>query len=296
MGTFVTIDVVDDGQATERTLAEREDAVARAFSWFRTLEATCTRFDPNSELMQLAAAAGRPVSVSPLLFEAVRFALEVASDTDGAFDPTVGRTMESRGFNREHRTGETVQSPIGAGDQPVTFRDVEIDERTHSITLHQPLILDLGAIVKGLAVDMAARELAALRNFAIYAGGDLYLSGTNARREPWAIGIRHPRDEAAIFEAVRVSDAAVCTSGDYERRSPADGGAHIVDPRDGRPASRAASVTVIAPTALVADALATAAFVLGPEDGLRLLARQGVEGLIVTPDLARHATGGFGRV
>jgi thiamine biosynthesis lipoprotein len=85
-----------------------------------------------------------------------------------------------------------------------------------------------------------------------------------------------------------VSGRAVCTSGDYERRASA--GHHLLDPRTGQPASGAASVTVVAATAMLADALATAAFVLGPDAGLRLLDRHGVGGVIVTPALERFST------
>src|SRR5262249_39973612 len=92
----------------------------------------------------------------------------------------------------------------------------------------------------------------------------------------------------------RVSNCAVCTSGDYERRSAsADGGHHILDPRTGQSANAVASATVIAPTAMLADALATAAFVLGPEDGIQLLERLGIDGLIITPSLEQYATQGM---
>ena len=85
------------------------------------------------------------------------------------------------------------------------------------MTLHRPLLLDLGAVAKGLAIDMAARELQPFENFAIDAGGDLYFGGCNAAGEPWSVGIRHPRGDG-LLDTLRVSDAAVCTSGDYERR------------------------------------------------------------------------------
>ena len=112
--------------------------------------------------------------------------------------------------------------------------------------------------------------------------------------EPWSVGIRHPRDEHKLIDTMRVSNTAVCTSGDYERASA--NGHHLIDPVTREPAAALASATVIAPTAMVADALATAAFVLGPEEGLRLLERQRVEGLLLTAELDRHATRGFGRV
>ena len=100
-------------------------------------------------------------------------------------------------------------------------------------------------------------------------------------------------DEHEIIELLAVSDTAVCTSGDYERRSPADGGHHILDPRTGEPAAELSSVTVLAASAMVADALATAAFVLGPVQGLALLERHAVRALMVTPSLERFATAGM---
>jgi thiamine biosynthesis lipoprotein len=88
----------------------------------------------------------------------------------------------------------------------------------------------------------------------------------------------------------------VCTSGDYERRissDDGDDGHHIIDPRTRASATESASVTVVAPSAMVADALATAAFVLGPADGLEILERHGVDGLMITRALERFATRGM---
>ena len=149
-------------------------------------------------------------------------------------------------------------------------------------------------MAKGLAVDAAARELQPLSDFAIDAGGDLYLGGRNPDGLPWSIGIRHPRLDTALIDLLQVSNQAVCTSGDYERIAP-NGAAHILDPRSGGSATISASVTVVASTALAADALATAAFVLGPARGLELLIRHGAEALIVTPELERFETPGLPR-
>ena len=290
MGTCATIQVVgDDGDA--RNIADREAAIARAFGWFRRIEECCSRFEPGSEVSKLASHVGVPIPVSDIVFEAVQFAIAVAEDTAGAFDPTVGADMERRGFNREHRTRVLVRSGIDTIGT-VSYRDVQLDSADRTITLRRPLVLDLGAVAKGLAIDMAARELAPFTNFAIDAGGDLFLAGTRGGGAPWTAGIRHPRRDGELIDVVRVSNRAVCTSGDYERRG--DGNAsHILDARTGRDASALASVTVVAPTALLADALATAAFVLGPVDGIALLERHGVDGLLVTPSLDRHATRDF---
>ena len=278
LGTVVTISIVGATGAP--------DAIDRAFQWFRDVEARCSRFDPHSELMQLTERPGVAVPASDLLFEAVRFALAVAEQTDGAFDPTIGHRMETRGFNREHRSGAVVHTAIDPpGD--VSYRDVECDADAKTITLRRPLILDLGAVAKGLAIDMAARELRPFRDFAIDAGGDLYLGGRNQHGAPWSVGIRHPRRDRALIDSLLVSDKAVCTSGDYER------GDHILDPRIGHSPTACASVTVIAPTAMLADALGTAAFVLGPEAGLALFDRHGVDGLILTSALERYETAGL---
>jgi thiamine biosynthesis lipoprotein len=287
MGTIVSFRVVRRAPRAAH-LADVEAAIDRAIAWFGRVEAACSRFDEASEVRRLAARVGGPVEVSTILCEATQFALAVADGSGGAFDPTIGADLEAMGFDREYRTGARVRSGI-TPDRDVSYRDVHVDAARGTITLHRPLVLDLGGVAKGLAIDLAARELAPLEDFAIEAGGDLYAAGHNADDEPWAIGIRHPHDPETLFETLRVSNAAVCTSGDYERRV-ADGH-HLVDARTRRPAGALASVTVVAPTAMVADALGTAAFVLGPIDGVRFLERHGVDGFVVTPALERFSTG-----
>jgi len=279
MGTIATIEVVGRDSA--------ETAVDIAFEWFRRIEACCSRFDAASELSQLSSKIGSPVALSAILYEAVQFAIAVAEETGGAFDPTVGSRMEAAGFNREYRTGRRVQAAVDAGDS-VSYRDVLLDPAQKTITLLRPMVLDLGSVAKGLAVDMAARELQPFKNFAIDAGGDLYLGGCNSEGRTWSVGIRHPRHDGGLIDSIRVSNQAVCTSGDYER------GGHILDPHRARTAGDAVSVTVVAQTAMLADALATAAFVLGPVEGIQLLERVGVEGLIISPSLERFETRGMG--
>jgi thiamine biosynthesis lipoprotein len=294
MGTAVTIDVVGPASGPDARPAT-EASLDRAMAWFTRVEACCNRFDPESELRQLTAAVGVSTPVSTLLFEAVHFALVMAEETGGAFDPTVGVAMEAQGFNRDYRSGEITGAAV-ARPEAVSYHDVALDREHRTITLRRPLVLDLGSVAKGLAVDLAAAELRPLEHFAIDAGGDLYVGGHRPDGRPWSIGIRDPRQPGQLIATVPLSNEAMCTSGDYERRSPVDPDEHhILDPRTGRSAPSLASATVVAPTALLADALATAAFVLGPQDGLTLLTRHGVEGLLVTPTLDRLCTPGFPR-
>jgi len=277
MDTLVTITVARPGA---------DSAIERAFGWFQQIEDCCTRFDSRSELMQLTSRAGVAVPVSSILFESVQFAVSLAEETGGAFDPTVGHSMEKRGFNRDHRSGQIIHTAI-TPENDVSYRDVHLDPERRTIQLRRPLILDLGAVVKGLAIDMAAHELEPFTDFSIDAGGDLYLGGRNPEGERWRVGIRHPRRDDAVFYELSASNQAVCTSGDYER------GGHILDPCTGTPANSAASVTVIASNAMLADALSTAAFVLGPVEGIALLGRMGVDGVILTPELERFETPGL---
>jgi thiamine biosynthesis lipoprotein len=287
MSTVVTVQVV--GASTTPTERDaRAAGVARALEWFAHVEAACSRFDAASELRGLSTNFGVPVAVSPMLFHALSFSLAVARDTDGAFDPTIGRQMEALGFNRSHRDDAVVTSPFD--NTPVSFRDIELDDVQHTVCINRPLALDLGAVAKGLAIDLASRELDAFPHFAIDAGGDQFFRGHNAHDEPWSVGIRHPRERDRTITTLRVTNRAVCTSGDYERVLPspgADGTSvhHLRDARTGASAYALASVTVLAPTAMVADALATAAFALGPNDGSALLARHGVDALLITPEL-----------
>lgn len=134
---------------------------------------------------------------------------------------------------------------------------------------------DLDGVVKGWAGARAARELArtGLRHFCLNLGGDVVVSGSPRGGEPWNVGVRSPADPQRMLAVLAVSDAAVATSGAYER------GAHIVDGRGGGPATRLQSATVVADDLTTADVLATAVFALGPE-GVPWARGQGAQGVL----------------
>jgi thiamine biosynthesis lipoprotein len=286
MDTVVSVEVV-----TARPEDETRAAIARALGWFAAVEWACSRFDRDSELRRLSAHIGTPVPASPIVFEAVRFAIALADRTGGAFDPAVGHVLEAKGFDRDYVTGTRVAPDVPSGGCP-TFRDVRLDIARRTITLLRPLVLDLGAVAKGLAIDLAARELAAFESCCVEAGGDLYARGRNAHGKRWRIGVQDPRTPDALVCRFGIANQAVCTSGDYERRTATGDEHHLVDPRTGRSADALASVTVLAPTAMAADGLATAAFVLGPDRGRRLLEDEGVAGILVAPSGAVRTTRG----
>lgn len=270
MDTLVTIQIVST-QPREAIAP----SVERAWGWFGAVEQACSRFDESSEVMRLAHTVNAPVAVSPLLFECTAVALQLAELTDGAFDPAIGVQMERRGVQRNYKTGAAVASGLQNG---ATYRDVKLDRQTRTISLRQPLVLDLNAVAKGLAIDLAARELSDYPDLCIEAGGDVLVHGHNAAGTPWQVGIQHPRAEGLLIDTLSLSDAAVCTSGDYER------GQHVLDARTGQPSSRLVSVSVVAPSALAADGLSTAAMIVGPERARTLLTEQDVKGLLVGAD------------
>lgn len=295
MGTVVTIEVVGH-ERSARARRTRDLAIERAFAWFERAESVCSRFDAGSELRRLCATRSVDVELSPMLFEAVRFAVAVAEESHGAFDPTVGARMEARGFNRDYRDGALVRSGV-SDEEPVSYRDVVLNESARSVRLERALLLDLGAVAKGLAIDMAVQELRPLANFVVDAGGDLYCGGHNAAEQPWTVGIRHPRERNALLTRVSITDAALCTSGDYERRvadgaiaDGSEGEHHLLNPTTGASPRDVISASVIAPTAMVADALGTAAFVLGCTEGLALLEHHGLRACLVDAQLVRHTT------
>jgi thiamine biosynthesis lipoprotein len=182
----------------------------------------------------------------------------------------------------------------------VGFQKVRLDERQSSVLLPEAgMRVGLGGIAKGYGVDRAAELLLArgFTNLVVDGGGDLRVEGTDTDGA-WTVNIAHPRRAGEVFETLRLSRGAIVTSGDYLRYFERDGVRyhHIIDPATGRPAARSMAVTVIAPTATDADALATGLFVLGPERGLeRLASIPGVEALFFGPDASVHASPGFPR-
>lgn len=288
------MDTVVDIQIVIGDVRRREEAEAqmtRAFEAFRRVEMTCSRFSPDSELMRACRQIGSPVKVSALLYEPLKFALEMAEWTQGIFDPTVGGWMEKHGFNIHYLTGEAIQTPAS---RKVTYRDIILDDREHTLLLKQPLVMDLGAVAKGLAIDLAASELRGFPGFMINAGGDLYAGGVNALGKPWTIDIQHPADPAKTIHTIDLTNQAICTSGSYERISAVVPHTHhIIYPETGVSPRDLVSCSVIAPFAMMADTFSTASFLLGAEGGKRLIEEAGLTGIWVKDDLHMEQTGGI---
>jgi len=250
MDILVNIKVILPERTSGRAALNIYYSQEQSLEAFRQVENTMSRFDPNSELSQLSRTVESAVAVSPLLFEALRFGLQVAAATEGAFDPTLGNLLIRNGFQSNYLTGQSwilpgpkTQTPSRSAKTSdfrhrnvANYRDVVLDEEKRTVLLKKPLLLDLGALAKGLAVDLAVKDLSKLEleGFYVEAGGDLFADGCNEYGEPWRIGIQHPLKADEHLATVRLSDEAICTSGSYERKSPnRPGSHHLIDPNSG---------------------------------------------------------------
>lgn len=294
MGSSLEIQVLGpDPALLDRAIAEARAEIDR-------LDRMMTDWKETGALMEVNREAGRKAVQVPAEFLfIVKRALQVSELTNGAFDITWA------GAGRLWKWWEpdpAVPSPeaVKAALENVGWRNVVIDEKASTLTLAKPGVrIGLGAIVPGYAGDLAMRKIRALgvKDALVNLSGDVLAAGTK-RGQPWKIGLEHPRKPGETFALMPASDQAVSTSSDSKRFFIRDGRryGHIIDPRTGVPADRCQSATVTASTLAYADALATAVFVLGPEEGMALLEKlPGVEGVIVAADGKVTVSSGLSR-
>jgi thiamine biosynthesis lipoprotein len=253
------------------------------------LEKLMTTWDPTSEVSQINAAAGKsPVVVGAETFDVIRESLHASEMSGGAFDVTFETLHGLWKFDQDLDPHPPSAAQVHAQQKYLGYRHVKLDAAAHSVLLDETHVrIGLGGIAKGYAVDRASKVLtdAGLLCFYVQAGGDLYTKGEKPGGAPWMAGIRDPRGpEGDYFALAPVSDHAFSTAGDYERAYMVGGKRyhHIIDPHTGYPATASRSVTIWAPTALLADEIDDAVFIMGPEKGLALVeSLDGVGAVIV---------------
>jgi FAD:protein FMN transferase len=253
-------------------------AFTAAGNEIRRIESLMTTWRDDSELSLVNKAAGHvAVSVSPETFDVVKAAIHTSEISEGTFDITFESLHGLWKFDEDLDPHPPTASEVKAKLHLVGYKHVHLDEAKHTVFIDQVgTKISLGGIAKGYAVDKAALvlEKAGLTSFFAQAGGDLYTRGIKPDGSEWSTGVHDPRGkEGTFFALLRVSDHAFSTAGDYERSYVVDGKRyhHIIDPRTGYPATASRSVTIWAPTALVADEIDDAVFILGPEKGLALV-------------------------
>ncbi len=263
------------------------------------IEALISSWQPTSQTSEVNRQAGVvPVVVDKKLFDLVARAIRVSELTGGAFDITFAGISQIWKFDGT-MTSLPDSAAVAASVHLIDYRKIQLNRESSSIFLSEAgMKMSFGAIGKGYAADRAKAVLLE-RGFAsgvVNAGGDLICWGEESPGKPWRISIADPFRPDRILATLVPGDQAVVTSGNYERYAFLKGRryAHIIDPRTGWPAEGLRSVTVVAPFAEAADALATALFVLGETEALALVEQlKGVECLLVTDDLRVVASSGL---
>ena len=273
MGTVLEID------AAGRERGALEAAVGEAFRAVEEVDSRLSNWRRDSELSRAnRAAAHEAVRLSPAAFRTLRKALDLAEETDGAFDPTVGRVTMALGLTGEPADPERARALAGT----VGWFHLALKASEHTLLFRVPgAAVDSGAFGKGEALDAAA---AALRHGGVEAarlnfGGQILLVGSTTpcgrRRGFPEVAVAAPGTSGTILCRFVAGDGSVSTSGDSEKPG------HLIDPRTGQAALFHGSVTVLADTGLRADALSTALFVKGLPEGLRFADRRGIPALFV---------------
>ena len=276
-------------------------AIEEAFTEMRRLEALMHPDLKESDIYQLNAAAGRqPIKLHPEVFSIIKLAQEIARQSDGAFDVTFAGAGQLWDFHNPDAPIPSDQR-IAEAVKVVNYRLLVLDHERQTAFLSKPgMRVGLGGVAKGYAADAALQVLKkhGLTDAIVHLGGEMLISGTKAG-QPWTIGIQHPRKDSGQLYAVLhlMGTTTASTSGDYERYFFRSGVRyhHILNPHNGKPARLCQSVTILAPTGMLADILATTVFVLGPAKGLDFLHRYypNCEALILDAQGREHLSESF---
>lgn len=287
----------DIDPALEQTVLHRALAAA-----VEQVDQQMSPWKPDSDLSRLNRAAPEAwVALPPEIMTVLARALEVARQSGGAFDPTVGALVDAWGFGaaRGAPDAAAIRAATQAMHRPA-YQNLELEPANGRARKHAPLQVDLCGIAKGYAVDRmidvlkqhgVAHALAAL-------DGELRALGGQADGQPWAVALESPTPgQRSAHGVLELQDLAVATSGDYRHfvQVGAERLAHTMDARRATPVRNdVASVTVLAPEGMSADAWATALLVVGGDHGLALAQRLGLEVLFLVRRAGRLVDLGLG--
>jgi len=245
------------------------------------IENTMSTYRMDSELMQLnEAPINTWINVSQSLYEVLQISEEISLLSNGAFDITVAPLVNLWGFGPIKRESGSLpdENEIQSLMNNIGFQHLILAENQEATEKHRAVHLDLSAVAKGYAVDVIAALLEAnnISNYLVEIGGEIRSKGRNANGELWRIAIELPERSTSSQSShciIQISNISVASSGDYRNFYEVDGMfySHTIDPRNGYPVEHnLASVTVLAESAAIADALATAFNVMGTEQAMIL--------------------------
>lgn len=268
-GTVCTINLYKDGTNT---------LYNQIFSRLNEIEKTFSANLNDSVINQINMQAGiAPVQVTDEVLEVLAYAKEIAEKSNGAFDPTIGSlsSLWQIGFGASSLpAAEDIEKALSLVD----YSKLHIDQTQKTVFLAEKgMRLDLGGIIKGYAADQitAILNLHRIEQAAIDLGGNIYVYGTKTDKSDWIVGIKSPEDKSnKILGSVSIKSGSVVTSGVYERFFITDSRRyhHILDSKTGYPVDNGLlSCTIISESSMRADALSTALFVLGKDNGLEFI-------------------------
>jgi len=294
MGTVWEITVATSEKSRQAVSAVMSDA----FKEIERVENVLSDWREGTELNKVNANAGvQPVAVSEETYKVVERAHHFSEISGGAFDITFNALWGVWDFKKKPPTlpdPEEIKRRLPL----INYRNVALNPQERTVFLKKKgMRIGLGGIGKGYAVDRvgALLEKNGLKNYLVVGGGDMRVSGSRGQ-SPWKLAVQHPRQDGYLY-LLDVTNAAVSTSGDYERYFVLNGKRyhHIINPKTGYPTRGVCSVTVINPHAhsMDADAMSTTVFVLGVERGLTLLKQEKMEGIIVDESLRSYMTDGL---
>lgn len=272
-----------------------QQAVTDCVQYINALEADISRTREDSDLSAVNAAQGQPCQPSEQTMDILRESLELAQQTDGAFDPTIAPLIDLWQISPE-QTEIPAQADIDAAKAKVGYQRVKLT--ADSVQMEPDMKLDLGGIGKGYAADHVASMLreAGIQRALIALGGNIYVIGEKEKGIPWTAGITDPDDPQSYFATLSVTDTSIVTSGDYERYFEKDGKryCHIFDPETGYPAETdLRSATVVMPESAKADAYSTALFVMGYDKAKAYCEQNGIQAVLVRSDHTVYASDGL---
>ncbi len=285
LGTVVEIQVRDkDGK-------KAETSIEKAFGEIKRIDNLFSTFNEDGPIWKLNRSQDTLINVDPEIFNLMVLSDSVYNLTDGFFDVSLNKLLTTWGFDGDNPSlpaDDKLRSALlNSG-----WNNIELFEE-NSFKRSANTELNFGAIAKGYAVDRAIDILIkfGINSALVNAGGEIKTIGND-----WVIGIQHPRNQNQIIEKVSPGGMSVATSGDYERYFEFDGKRyhHILNPKTGYPADRLISVTVLNKSCTIADALATAVFVLGQSKGLNLIENlPGTEAMIIDNQMNKMYSAGF---
>lgn len=280
-------------ESSEKINAEID--LNQSFKKLAHIETWLSEWIEESELSKVNKAAGaQAVNVNKELFKLIQFSLEVAKSSDGYFDPSFNAFWGLYNFKKGEEklpTEEQIKERLPL----INYKNIILNHAKQTVFLKKPgMKLGLNAIGQGYGVDQVVTYLKSrgYKTGFVDGSGDTYFWGQKPNKELWTTGVRDPFNTSQAKLRIYGTDFAITTSGDDEKFFFKDGKRvhHLIDPKTGKPGRRARQATVIASSALEADAYDTACFLMGAKKCLQLAEKKSFGVILITPDKKTHTS------